>query len=383
MADPEMERRTRRFRFGSYAAYTLIATALAWGAEPAVPMLVLACVLLPLASAITALAARRGGVGQWVENLVTPFVLAATGLPLLPCLAANAAMLLGTLALRGFRAALPALVVIGFGWLAGRHVAPEIAFALPLAGELLAWLFLVGFSAPLAAYGYEEAMRQHRGRQAQRARSDSLERDRDTLVRYLPDDLPQRLREGATAPARRWLTVAAIDLEAFTAHLERLAPEDLVTVLDDVYGLFADLAADYGGVLHKFLGDGALVCFGATGDRGRRAEAAQCVAMVRDLPRRMMEANDGWRARGVPARFVARAGVASGYCTLGALGHGSRFDFTLVGLPVNLASRLQALAPGGGARVDGATAALLGDALGSGAPVDVKGFDRPVVVHEA
>ena len=74
-----------------------------------------------------------------------------------------------------------------------------------------------------------------------RAQSDSLERDRERLVRYLPDDLPRRLREGATGPERRWLTVAAIDIEAFTAHLERLAPEDLVRVLDDVYGLFADL----------------------------------------------------------------------------------------------------------------------------------------------
>jgi class 3 adenylate cyclase len=383
MVDAHLERRVQRFRWGAYAAYVLIALVLAPGADPPGPMLALAAALPVVLGVVTVASGRHAQSGEWLENLATPFLLSAFGLPLLPCLAANAALLLGTLALRGFRALLPALVAIALGWLAGRAVAFDVAHAHALAADLLAWLFLVGFSAPLAAYGYEEAMRQHRARQMLRAQSDSLERDRERLVRYLPDDLPRRLREGATGPERRWLTVAAIDIEAFTAHLERLAPEDLVRVLDDVYGLFADLAAENGGVLHKFLGDGALVCFGVVDGRGRRHEAARCIAMVRTLPRQMAALNERWRVCGVPAHFVARAGVASGFCTLGALGRGTRSDFTVVGLPVNLASRLQALAPGGGAQVDHATASLVDDVLGPGIEVEVRGFAQPVVVHAA
>jgi class 3 adenylate cyclase len=91
--------------------------------------------------------------------------------------------------------------------------------------------------------------------------------------------------------------------------------------------------------------------------------------------------NAAWRADGVPAALHVRAGVASGFCTLGALGRGERFDFTLVGLPVNLASRLQSLAPRGRAVVDGATAALVDEPLGEATPTPVKGFGRPVCIH--
>ena len=54
-----------------------------------------------------------------------------------------------------------------------------------------------------------------------------------------------------------------------------------------------------------------------------------------------------------------RTGVASGYCTLGDRGGPDRLDFTLVGSPVNLASRLQGQAEADGVLLDAATAALV------------------------
>src|SRR5262249_5161999 len=156
----------------------------------------------------------------------------------------------------------------------------------------LSFAFLVAFCTPLAAWGYEEAVKEQRARREIDARSLVLERHRDALIRYLPDDLAPRLDAGSTAPIRRWLTVVAVDLEAFTALLERLAPEDVVAVLDDVYGALGRLSREHGGVLHKFLGDGALVCFGARETRGRRVEAGECVAFVDALATSLIALNE-------------------------------------------------------------------------------------------
>jgi len=381
MSDLEFSRRVRHFRYAAYGAFSLIVLALASDADPPGPPLLLAGLLIVLCAAVSYLGAHRGGAVRWLEYLAIPFLVAVTGLPLLPALAAMAVLLAGTVALLGFRSLPGVAGAMLAGGLAGRALAFEVTYVDRVAADVLPLLFVVIFSTPLAAWGYEETIRQRRSRAVVEARREDLERHRNVLVRYLPDDLPARLAAGAIAPARRWLTVAAVDVEDFTVHLEHLAPEDLVRVLDDVYGLLAELAAGFGGVLHKFLGDGALICFGAEEERGRRLEAAQCLAMVRVLPVRVNALNGAWRADGVPASLHVRAGVASGFCTLGALGRGRRHDFTLVGLPVNLASRLQALAPRDRAAVDAATGALLDEALGETRSTSVKGFARPVCIH--
>jgi len=377
-------RRVRRVRWGAYAGFAAIASVLAFEAEPRWPLIALAGVLASMPLAVQALERRARAHMQWIENVATAFLLTVAAVPLLAVGAAAAALLAGTLAQRGYRALAPALLTIGAGALAGHALAFDVRFAQTPLAAALAFAFTVAFCTPLAAWGYEEAVKEQRARRELDARSRRIEQHRDALVRYLPDDLLPRLDAGATAPSRRWLTVAAVDLEAFTVLLERLAPEDVVRVLDDVYGALARLARAHDGVLHKFLGDGALICFGAAADCGRRADAAGSIALVDALPRELATLNERWRQDGIAAVLEARVGVASGYCALGALGSGARYDFTLIGLPVNLASRLQHSAPRGGALIDAATAALLDDGLRArlGDPVElaIKGFARAVAV---
>ena len=53
---------------------------------------------------------------------------------------------------------------------------------------------------------------------------------------------------------------------------------------------------------------------------------------------------DDWLSRGLPGSARVKTGVASGYCSLGDWGGGGRLEYTVIGHPVNLASRLQGLA---------------------------------------
>ena len=75
-------------------------------------------------------------------------------------------------------------------------------------------------------------------------------------------------------------------------------------------------------------------------------------------------------------------GVASGFATVGVIGGASRLEYTAVGSPVNLASRLCSEAAHGEVLVDERTVELLGTSLRDshlqmGQPLQLKGFSAP------
>jgi adenylate cyclase len=90
---------------------------------------------------------------------------------------------------------------------------------------------------------------------------------------------------------------------------------------------------DHGGWINKFQGDAALAIFGAP---GRCDDHASCaLAAGRDLARRL--------AAEVPD-CRAGIGIASGLAVAGNIGSEQRFEYTVIGDPVNEAARLSDLA---------------------------------------
>lgn len=76
-------------------------------------------------------------------------------------------------------------------------------------------------------------------------------------------------------------------------------------------------------------------------------------------------------------------GVASGFVTVGVIGGASRLEYTAVGSPVNLASRLCSEAAHAQVLVDERTVELLrsrssDSRLDAGGSLDLKGFAAPV-----
>jgi adenylate cyclase len=226
--------------------------------------------------------------------------------------------------------------------------------------DALCLAFMLAYTTPLCALGYEETMRMYRMRERLRTFSGDLARQRDRLSRYVAEPIAARSESDTrVAPARRWLTVAFVDIGDFTALTERLEPEDLGVLLDDFFAALADLARQHGGNLHKFLGDGALITFGDARTEGRRADARACIAMLRGLCGRVARLNDIARAHAIPASLSVRAGVASGHCSVGDFGADDRIEYTVIGAPVNLASRIEGLAAAGETWVSASTCDLL------------------------
>lgn len=218
-----------------------------------------------------------------------------------------------------------------------------------------------------------------RGVADQRARREA-ERQRSNLSRYLPPALVERLAESDEPFALDRTQHAAmlfIDIAGFTALSQRLSPADAMALLRVFYARVEAIVASEGGMLDKFLGDGALAVFGAgRPELGDAVRAASCArALAADI--------EAWRAEleaaGRPPVAV-RIGLHYGPVLLGALGGARQFQVTVIGDAVNVASRLTDLCRVHDAAVI-ASDTLVEAARAAGGAAAVSGFE-PLAAQE-
>lgn len=297
----------------------------------------------------------------WGECALVGLVLAWASLPPLPFFAAALCLLAGATALAGIRLLLPATAGLLGGASVGAWLSPQLTAASTPAADLLALMVALGFSLALGHLSHGQAQRLAGHRRSLAEKSAALERLNGRMQRYLPPSLRDRLSRAPDEPCdweRRWLTVTFVDLVGFTELSERLEAEPLASILDEYLSALIPAAEGRGGEVSKLLGDGVLVVFGLRDGGDRRVPVAAALEFCRELPALLGDLAGRWRARGEPVALDMRAGIASGFCTLGDRGGAGRLDFTLIGPPVNLASRLQNHAGVNGVLMDEASAAL-------------------------
>ena len=172
-----------------------------------------------------------------------------------------------------------------------------------------------------------------------RWRSQALEQRR-LLQRYLPDGILARGGGEKTV----WMSVVFVDLVGFSTFAEQKPAESIRLILNDYFDAVAESVDNHGGMVSKFLGDGVLSLFVADADDGRVQCATSAIDVVREIEWRMQRLGEHWCRQGECLELKTSAGIASGYCTLADWGTGRRLDYTAIGPPVNLASRLQDIA---------------------------------------
>jgi class 3 adenylate cyclase len=289
----------------------------------------------------------------------------------------------GATALAGWRLLLGAAAALAAGAWGGAGLAPVLTPVSALAVDAGAMVLILGFALAMATQSFRQAQRLDAHRRALAERSAELERINRRMQRYLPRSLRDRVSRRPEEPCRwerRWLTVVFVDVAGFTELAELADAESLAAILDDYLAAMAEAAERCDGEVSKVLGDGVMVAFGMQ-DAERRAAVAAALEFCLALPDLLRRLAGRWRERGDLVELQTRAGVASGYCTLGDRGGAARLDFTLIGPPVNLASRLQVQAAVGGVLVDAATAALApaDGPLGPRRYLPIKGLGRTPV----
>ncbi len=123
-----------------------------------------------------------------------------------------------------------------------------------------------------------------------------------------------------------------VDVLGSTALAVSEPPERVVGQLNAFFAIVVAVVERHGGFVNKFEGDGALCVFGAPAPCEDAAQRA--LAAARDLAARL-EAE---------SPLPAAIGVSCGQAVAGHVGAESRFEYTVIGDPVNEAARITELA---------------------------------------
>ncbi|EGB14484.1 adenylate/guanylate cyclase with Chase sensor [Pseudodesulfovibrio mercurii] len=148
---------------------------------------------------------------------------------------------------------------------------------------------------------------------------------------------PERLTLGGE---RRELTIFFSDLQGFTSISEGLDPEALTGVLNDYLSAMTDIIHHHQGTVDKYEGDAIIAFWNAPLDQPDHALLAVRAALA--CQAKLAEMRPALRER-THADVFMRIGLNTGPAVVGNLGSRERFDYTMLGDAVNLASRLESI----------------------------------------
>lgn len=176
-------------------------------------------------------------------------------------------------------------------------------------------------------------------------------------------------------------TVLFVDIVEFTRMSESMTPDQVARMLNQYLSIFTSCARVYRGTVDKFIGDAAMIVFGAPrADQDHRLHAMACASAIQTVAQQI---NQKRIARGAAA-INLRVGVNSGPMQAGILGSEYRMEYTVVGDAVNLASRLCDAAGAGEALIsesvynNGFYSEVLAQSAGS---LEVKGKEQMVNIY--
>jgi adenylate cyclase len=171
----------------------------------------------------------------------------------------------------------------------------------------------------------------------------------DLFGRQVGEDVARHaLERGITLGGEtREVGVLFVDLVGSTELAVTRPPHEVVDLLNEFFCVVVAVVSDHGGAVNKFEGDAALCVFGAPLDSPNAAGAA--LAAARELRPKLAEEVPG---------FDLGIGVSAGEAVAGNVGAAERFEYTVIGDPVNEAARLTELAKRHPARVLASAAAL-------------------------
>ena len=290
------------------------------------------------AEALAAGPVRRPKGPGVVARLLLAWVF-ATGVPLAGLLMLGGHMLVDPGSTTLHKVSLSVVVLAGLGAAAGLLatwlVARSLADPLTSVQRALKRIEEGDLGARVAVDDGSEVGLLQSGFNAMAAGVAERERLRDAFGRHVGEDVARRALDGdgpRLGGEVREVAVLFVDLIGSTSLAARLKPDDVVQVLNDFFGVVVDVVDRHGGWVNKFEGDAAMAVFGAPGGHADPAGAA--LAAGRELRRRLH----------VVPRVDAGIGLSAGPAVAGYVGAEERFEYTVIGDPVNEASRLCELA---------------------------------------
>ncbi|MEM9219684.1 MAG: adenylate/guanylate cyclase domain-containing protein [Cyanobacteria bacterium P01_F01_bin.150] len=183
------------------------------------------------------------------------------------------------------------------------------------------------------------------------------------------------------------MTILFADIRSFTQMSESMTPEENFQFINDYLSMMEPAISEHHGFIDKYIGDAIMALF--DGDRSLDNAVQAGLNMLRRL-NNYNQTHMGMDdiPESTANRFPLKIGIGihAGMITLGTLGGRNRWDTTVIGREVNLASRLEGLTKefGIGLLISGTTLAQLTNVYDSRylGEVTVRGVDQMIKVHE-
>lgn len=196
----------------------------------------------------------------------------------------------------------------------------------------------------------------------------------EPILSTSPDEVTTHLR----TPERKVVTVLFTDITGYTNISERLDPEDINQLMGHVFKKISDVVAKYQGTIVKYLGDAAMIVFGApvahADDPVRAINAAREIHQV-------IQGSDALWADKIGRPLSMHTGINTGLVITETIRKGL-IDVT--GDAVNIASRLTSVAKDGEIIVSAATfrQANRDFIFKRMKPAKVKGKNQPIEIYK-
>ncbi len=325
-------------------------------AEQSVPVLAVATLLGAIADTIigylqaervlrpVAVAALRGGIPDGfrrpglVQRLLLTWIL-STGVPLLMIVLSIAATKFSLLDAPADTLFAPILLTAVAALVVG--LAGNILSAMAISDPLRQLRWALGevqrgnYNAHMQIYDATELGLLQAGFNDMVRELSERQRMRDLFGRYVGEDVARRALERGTelGGQERDVAVLFVDLVGSTRLAATRPPGEVVSLLNEFFRVVVETTGKNGGFVNKFLGDAALCIFGAPLEHPDAAGAA--LAAARELHDELV---------GVLGEAEFGIGVSAGRAIAGHIGALARFEYTVIGDPVNEAARLTELA---------------------------------------
>lgn len=206
---------------------------------------------------------------------------------------------------------------------------------------------------------------------------------RKHLRQFIPEQIYREIDNSPDALQPRYneVTVLFSDIRGFTQMSHAMPPEQIAAFLNAHYfSPMGEIAYAYNGTMDKHIGDSIMVVYGSPVAHSDDALRAVESAMAMQKKAREIDNQIG-RADGL--RLRVGIGIATGTVFSGILGSLRKKEFTSIGMAVNIAARLQAMARAGEILLNDTTCSKIDGKIQTTAlpPTQVKGIDEPMTVH--
>jgi len=206
---------------------------------------------------------------------------------------------------------------------------------------------------------------------------------RKRLKQFVSEQVYKKIEKspGSLKPTSHEVSVLFSDVRDFTRMSQQVSPDKVAAFLNnDYFTPLGEIAYEYNGTVDKHIGDSIMVVFGSPVEC--EDNAIRAVKTGIKMQKRAKEIdNKLYLKNGL--RLKIGIGISTGKVFSGILGSLRIKEFTSIGMPVNIAARLQGMARGGEILISDSTFQQLpGEIEVETLPsADVKGINEPITIY--